>query len=138
MKKGRFIMVLFAVILLLSLSFTMVGYSAEEESGTSGTTWTYTLSGSNATLTGYDEITSGVLIIPSEVDGYTVVGLGSNLFKDNTTITDVTIPDTVTTIGASAFNGCTGLTEVDIAGAVSKIDSYAFSGCTNLESVSIG
>ena len=43
-------------------------------------TWTYSLSGSKATLTGYDTAPTGDLVIPDELDGYTVVGIGASLF----------------------------------------------------------
>ena len=52
-------------------------------------------------------------------------------FYGNTSLTSVTIPDSVTSIGGSAFSGCTGLTSVYCAGdiadwcGISFGDSYA-------------
>ena len=72
----------------------------------SGITWTYTLNKTDeATLTGFDVIPEGVLELPEEVDGYPVIGLKANLFQNNTHITGVVIPVTVTSIGNSAFRG---------------------------------
>ena len=50
-------------------------------------------------------------------------------------LTSVTIPNSVTTIGGSAFYGCTGLTSVNIPNSVTEIDYYAFKGCTGLTSI---
>ena len=43
----------------------------------------------------------------------------------------------VTIIGSSAFSDCTSLTSITIPDSVTRIDSYAFSGCTGLELITI-
>ncbi len=43
----------------------------------------------------------------------------------------------VTSIGPTAFRGCTSLTNVTIGNSVIKIESGAFLGCTSLESITI-
>ena len=65
----------------------------------------------NATITKY---IGGVycLTIPEELDGYPVVAIGANAFKDNTSLGSVVIPDCVISIGENAFNGCTYLTSI--------------------------
>ena len=49
---------------------------------------------------------SGGIDIPSEVEGYTVVGVGEKAFYGCSDLTSVTIPNSVTCIGSSAFSGC--------------------------------
>ena len=49
--------------------------------------------------------------MPADYNGENYV-IGANVFKDNTTITSVVIPGSVTSIGNYAFNGCTGLKTV--------------------------
>ena len=53
------------------------------------------------------------LTLPANYKGgnYTI---GANVFKGNTTITSITIPNSVTSIGNDAFNRCTGLEKVCI------------------------
>ncbi len=46
-----------------------------------------------------------VLVIPSEIDGYKVSAIGWYAFRDCSSITSVTIPDSVTSIGFMAYYG---------------------------------
>ena len=52
-------------------------------------------------------------------------------------LTSVTIPNSVTSIGEQAFKGCSDLTSVTIPNSVTSIGKYAFSGCSGLTSVTI-
>ena len=98
-----------------------------------GTTdgWTFSVSGSYATIVGYAG-TSTVLNIPSTVRDsqtstlYKVAAIGDSAFYQNTLITKVTVPDSVTSIGSSAFNSCSNLKEVELGNGVTTIGSYAF------------
>ena len=60
-----------------------------------------------------------------------------NLYLNDSLITDLIIPDSVTSIGGSAFSGCSGLTSVTIPDSVTSIGSSAFSGCSGLTIVTI-
>ena len=51
------------------------------------------------------------LILPADYKGESYV-IGENVFKDNKTITSITIPNSVTSIGEGAFFGCTELKKV--------------------------
>lgn len=62
-----------------------------------------------------------VVNIPSEINGIPVETIGNAAFQDNTTITSVTIPASVTEIGSNAFAGCTNLTSVNYAGDWSNL-----------------
>ena len=134
--------------------------------------WNYTLDASNnasigdgtgnygnATTLGTD--LSGVITIPSTIDGYTVTSIEPYAFS-NSGITSITIPDSVETIGSNAFLNCSGLTSVtlptnplftsivsgafykcssltsiDLGNSVTTIGSNAFSQCTSLTSITI-
>ena len=52
-------------------------------------------------------------------------------------ITAATIPSSVTSIGSGAFYGCTGLTSITIPSSVTSIGSSAFSGCSGLTSITL-
>ena len=56
---------------------------------------------------------------------------------EDTEITNLIIPNSVTSIGSSAFYGCSGLTFVTIPNSVTNIGNDAFSYCTGLTSVTI-
>lgn len=58
-------------------------------------------------------------------------------FYGNSTITDVTIPNSVVKIGIGAFMNCVKLENVVIGTGVTAINSKAFKGCAELTSVSI-
>lgn len=62
-----------------------------------------------------------VVVIPPTINSWPVTKIGEDAFQDNTTITSVTIPDSVTEIGANAFAGCTNLTSVNYKGDWSKL-----------------
>ena len=71
-------------------------------------------------------ISDKTLVIPSEIDGYTVVAIGSRTFADYKDLEAVEIPATVKKIGAEAFAGCTNLNTVSIRGIIEECGMGAF------------
>ena len=62
-----------------------------------------------------------------------------HLYSDeNTEITELIIPNSVTSIENNAFGGCYGLTSVTIPNSVTSIGDEAFDYCIGLTSVTIG
>lgn len=57
-------------------------------------------------VTGIGDVTDTEIAIPSEYEGVAVTGIGAEAFKDCTTLTAVTIPESITFIGENAFGGC--------------------------------
>ena len=51
------------------------------------------------------------IVVPDTIEGMKVTTIGYKTFRDNTVVTDITIPNAVTEIGAGAFEGCTALRE---------------------------
>ncbi len=84
---------------------------------------------------------SGHISIPSfAINGssrYFVTELAGSAFRDCSSLTSVSIPNSVTKIGNYAFNGCSSLTSVSIPNSVTQIGKDAFSDCRNLTSVNI-
>ena len=81
--------------------------------------------------------TATKLKIASEYQGVPVTRISNYAFEKCTSITSITIPDSVTSIGNYAFRGCTGLTSITIPDYVTSIGNYAFYGCTGLTSITI-
>jgi|GEM_PF-1382330 len=83
----------------------------------------------------------GHIEIPGEITingkKHPVTDIYGGVFRDNSAITSVTIPNSVISIGWEAFRGCSGLTSVTIGNSVESIGSYAFFGCSNLTSITI-
>ena len=120
-----------------SKNYNPTGSAYQDEMGQTKSRFTYTLDDDgNATITGCNNITSS-LVIPSEIDGHTVVAIGSQAFYKATNLASVSIPDSVTTIDSEAFEYCTKLTSVKIPDSVTYIGSEAFNGCTKLASVKL-
>ncbi|WP_028519030.1 leucine-rich repeat protein [Ruminococcus flavefaciens] len=68
------------------------------------------------------------VVIPSDVNGYTVTSIGASAFK-NSLITDIRIPDTIERIEAQAFYGCPNLTEISFPDSLRFIGARAFQNC---------
>jgi PKD repeat protein len=90
------------------------------------------------TITGCPANATGTLTIPETIDGKSVTTIGTSAFRNCSSLTSVTIPDSVTTIGDGAFWGCSSLTSVTIGDSVTTIGYQAFWGCSSLTSVTIG
>ena len=90
----------------------------------------------------YDDEYSGLVIIPETVTyngtTYSVTRIGGNAFRNCSSLTSVTIPNSVTSIGNGAFYGCSSLTSVTIPNSVTSIGNNAFYDCSSLTSVTIG
>jgi len=64
------------------------------------------------------------------------IEIAGHLYCDEETeITNLVIPESVTTINESAFGHCKGLISVTIPNSVTNIGQNAFFDCTNLESI---
>lgn len=76
-------------------------------------------------------------IIPATFNNLPVTAIGERAFSDCTSLTSVTIPDSVTYIDSYAFYDCSALTSVTIPDSVTSIDGSAFLDCNALTSVTI-
>lgn len=80
---------------------------------------------------------SGTITIPSEVNGYTVVEIQSEAFRDCETIDKVIIPSSIQRIQSRAFLNCTALKSIGLSNAIKSLGAQAFCNCISLESIFI-
>ena len=104
--------------------------------------WEYSVSNGEATITGYTGA-GGAVTIPSEVNGILVKKLKSGSWPSvlgiqNSSVTSVSIPNSVTDIGDAAFSQCVALTSVTIPDSVMNIGDFAFDNCAGLASATLG
>lgn len=77
---------------------------------------------------------------------YTVTAIGENAFairtnsesnpySNNSQLTSVTLPDSISSIGQHAFAYCDKITSIKIPSCVTNLEGYVFSGCEELGTV---
>ena len=118
MKKV--LMVLITTVFLTALMCTGIN------AATSGN-WTYTVSGSKATITGYSG-TESTVVIPSELGGYPVTAIGSMAFGGCSSITKVEFSTSITSVSGNVFNGCTNLKSIYIPKNITSFSSTFLNG----------
>lgn len=133
--KKRFL----SILLALSMLCAFVPITASAYDGTKYGDYLYYKANNDNTaviITDCDTYVTEI-IIPSEIDGLPVTEIGDWAFSDCSSLTSVTIPDSVTMIGLCAFGWCSSLTSVTIPDSVTIIGRSAFGGCSRLTSVTI-
>ncbi len=105
-----------AVMLIVGLPVVGLTFEARAYDGTQyGSTGIYyEISNGEVTITDADEDIE-TANIPGSIRGYPVTSIGSVAFFGCTSLTSVTIPDSVTRIGSSVFGKCAGLKSLSVA-----------------------
>ena len=127
--------------------------------GSQGLTYSLNEDGASYTVTGRGVCGDAEIVIPAEYMGLPVTHIGEDAFANDSTITSVTMPDSITEIGSWAFGGCERLTSVRLSDNITTlpsrvfyrtaitsivlpesfkvIDKYAFQSCYSLETITI-
>ncbi len=118
-----------SLISVLSLLMLVLCIPALAES----TDWNY--DANYAILRGYDGA-GGNVVVPAEIDGFTVDVIGINVFKGDT-ITSLTLPETVLELRSNAVASCEKLTSVTLPQSLVVINRMNFFSCNALSEVTI-
>jgi len=106
----------------------------------SGDNFDYSINSSNASTITISSYTGprGAVIVPTNINGLTVTvfGDGTSVFAD-TTVSSVTLGNSVTTIGELAFYNCSTMSSVALGSGVTSIGEDAFYDCSGLSTVTI-
>ena len=146
MKKKRFLSLTLAAFMLFGSAAALPEGVFDDGAGivasadVSGDYEYKILDNGTAEITKYKGA-NGVVTIPSTIGGKKVTRIGDFAFSwcstDDTDLTSVTIPSSVTSIGSGAFYNCTSLTRVTMPSSVKSIGGSAFYECIRLKSVTI-
>ncbi len=118
-----------SLILVLSLLMLVFCIPASAESAD----WNY--DANYAILRGYDGA-GGDVVVPAEIDGFTVDVIGVSVFKGDT-ITSLTLPETVLELRSNAVSSCENLASVTLPQSLVVINRMNFFSCTTLSEVTI-
>ncbi len=75
---------------------------------------------------------SGSVTVPKYIGGKLVTSIGDNAFDGCSSITDITLSDSIGELGEAAFKGCTSLARIDGTSNLSIIKDSTFEGCSAL------
>ncbi|MBO5273056.1 MAG: leucine-rich repeat domain-containing protein [Clostridia bacterium] len=75
------------------------------------------------------------LVIPSSINGGSVVAVAEDAFAQNTTLEMLTLPDSITTLGASFCEGCPNLHTIVLSSGITSIPESAFRSCEKLDTI---
>ena len=100
----------------------------------------YEESGGVATVTGYtyDAVSGDITIAPSVVINsttYSVTAIDVAAFQNNTDLTAIVIPSTVTSLLNLCFFGCTGLATVTLPSTFTALPNGCFRDCSALAAI---
>ena len=88
-------------------------------------------------ITSYEPDDSEELVIPNNIAGRQVIGIGYSAFYGCDKLRTITIPDGVANIDIYAFEACTALEKINVPSSVKNIGVGAFYGCSSLKDFTV-
>ena len=84
-------------------------------------------------ISGKGKCTDTIIALPAKSpSGDVVTSIGTDAFKNDTSITSVYISEGIASIGNNAFSGCTNINTISISSTITSIGSGALYGDTSL------
>ena len=142
-KRKKFAKGIFSVAIVIQvlISITVVWalgssvYAWYTDTFTPGLRYDIT-SDTECTVTGIGYTKDTELVIPDNIDGYTVTAIGNYAFEGKKFLR-ITLPDTLKEIGTGAFSECPRLESIAIPAGVTYIGDWAFSECSSLTDITL-
>lgn len=91
-------------------------------------------------ITGWSDVTDArptEIIFPTAYNKLPVVGIAQGAFRNDKTITKITLGDSFRLIKKRAFCGCENIESVNLSAKITKIAASAFRDCKKLTSVAV-
>jgi len=125
------------VLLLISLA----SYGENVVTDAQGVKYTMNSDGTTCNVSGYTDACSGAIVIPSTIEGKTVVAVNDYALAYSTQITSIVLPNSVRIIGEGAFmddgTRSSTLESVTLPEGLEVIEGFAFEHCINLTTCNI-
>lgn len=131
MKRVRSFILLIVVALVGAAFFTACAEPID------GLSYTLIDDGTAYEVSGIGTVTDTDIVIPAVYKDLPVTQIGYSAFFDESSLTSITIPDSVTNIDNYAFTWCSGLTSITIPDNVTNIGGFAFFACSGLTNITI-
>lgn len=142
LKHIFYVLGITAALLLNSLPYTVLECFAESGAWTddsSGITWSFSDFGNTGLIitgcTGIPE--NGIVTVPSVIGEKETARIGADTFRDNKSLKELYLPDTINGFSQGTFSGCSSLVKIRLPRGIDGISSQMFSGCSSLTDVEI-
>lgn len=132
MKKIKWFLL---TAMLAGLLFAFLPFQSAEAAESNGYEYEV-LEDGTASVTKYNGTNSAV-VIPEQLDGYTISSIGSSAFARNNGIKTVELPAQLKRIDPFAFYQCELLEQIDFPEGLTNIRYNAFDSCKSLKTIEI-
>jgi hypothetical protein len=118
-----------------------ISASAQETATIGGLTYTLATDGT-ASVASYQSATlEGVITVPATIayngKTYNVTALANYCFTNCSSLTNITLPNSITRIGYCCFVNCSNLTSATLPNGITTLEDYTFYKCSSLSSITL-
>ena len=110
MSNTKKMLALFLSLVMVIVALPLANFNSFASDSTDFSYEVISETDKTAELTGYSG-NGGDVVIPSDINGYTVISLGETAFEEADTITSLTLPDSIQEVSPVALVGCTSATQ---------------------------